>query len=72
MSQEKFIAIMPLISADLVAMIAEKQNINKIDVDSAMVDVVTDQVVDLLGCKPEDILLASGKTGQGVKEAPRN
>ena len=42
--------------------------LNKIDVDSAMVDVVTDQVVDLLGCKPEEILLASGKTGQGVKE----
>ena len=42
--------------------------LNKIDVESAMVDVVTDQVVDLLGCKPEDILLASGKTGQGVKE----
>ena len=42
--------------------------LNKIDVDSAMVDVVTDQVVDLLGCKPEDILLASGKTGQGVPE----
>ena len=42
--------------------------LNKIDVESAMVDVVTDQVVDLLGCKPEDILLASGKTGQGVPE----
>ena len=42
--------------------------LNKIDVDSAMVDVVTDQVVDLLGCKPEEILLASGKTGQGVRE----
>ena len=42
--------------------------LNKIDVESAMVDVVTDQVVDLLGCKPEEILLASGKTGQGVKE----
>ena len=42
--------------------------LNKIDMDSAMVDVVTDQVVDLLGCKPEEILLASGKTGQGVKE----
>ena len=40
--------------------------LNKIDVESAMVDVVTDQVVDLLGCKPEDILLASGKTGEGV------
>ena len=42
--------------------------LNKIDVESAMVDVVTDQVVDLLGCKPEDILLASGKTGEGVRE----
>ena len=42
--------------------------LNKIDVESAMVEVVTDQVVDLLGCKPEEILLASGKTGQGVKE----
>ena len=42
--------------------------LNKIDVESAMVDVVTDQVVDLLGCKPEEILLASGKTGEGVRE----
>ncbi len=42
--------------------------LNKIDVDSAMVDVVTDQVVDLIGCDPSDILLASGKTGEGVKE----
>ena len=42
--------------------------LNKIDVDSAMVEVVTDQVVDLIGCKPEEVLLASGKTGQGVKE----
>ena len=42
--------------------------LNKIDVESAMVEVVTDQVVDLLGCKPEDILLASGKTGEGVPE----
>ncbi len=42
--------------------------LNKIDVDSAMVDVVTDQVVDLIGCDPADILLASGKTGEGVKE----
>ena len=42
--------------------------LNKIDVDSAMVAVVTDQVVDLLGCQPEDILLASGKPGHGVKD----
>ena len=42
--------------------------LNKIDVESAMVDVVTDQVVDLIGCDPSDILLASAKTGEGVKE----
>ena len=42
--------------------------LNKIDVDSAMVDVVSDQVVDLLGCDPSEILCASGKTGQGVPE----
>ena len=42
--------------------------LNKIDMDSAMIDVVTDQIVDLIGCRPEEVLLASGKTGQGVKE----
>jgi len=42
--------------------------LNKIDVESAMVDEVTDQVVDLIGCRREEILLASGKTGQGVDE----
>ena len=42
--------------------------INKIDMDSAMVEVVKDQIVDLLGCKSEEILLASGKTGVGVPE----
>lgn len=42
--------------------------INKIDMPSAMVEDVTDQIVDLLGCDPSDILLASGKTGQGVPE----
>ena len=42
--------------------------LNKIDVESAMVDVVRDQVVEMLGCKAEDVLLASGKTGQGVPE----
>lgn len=41
--------------------------LNKIDMDAAMIDVVTDQVVDLLGCKPEDVLCASGKTGQGIE-----
>jgi len=42
--------------------------LNKIDMDSAMIDEVKDQVIDLIGCKEEDILLASGKTGQGVEE----
>ncbi len=42
--------------------------LNKIDMDAAMVDVVKDQIIDLLGCDEEDILLASGKTGQGVPE----
>lgn len=40
--------------------------LNKIDMDSAMVDVVRDQVVELLGCDPDDVLLASGKTGEGI------
>jgi GTP-binding protein LepA len=42
--------------------------INKIDVDGAMIEEVTDQIVDLLGCKPEDILLASGRAGIGIAE----
>ena len=42
--------------------------LNKIDMDSAMIDEVKDQVIDLIGCKDEDILLASGKTGLGVEE----
>src|SRR6186713_2440978 len=42
--------------------------INKIDMDGAMVDEVTDQIVDLVGCKPETILLASARTGLGVPE----
>lgn len=42
--------------------------LNKIDMDSAMIDVVSDQIVDMIGCSYDEILLASGKTGQGVKE----
>ena len=42
--------------------------INKIDMDGAMVEEVTDQIVDLVGCKPESILLASARTGLGVPE----
>ena len=42
--------------------------INKIDMDGAMIDEVRDQIIDLIGCKPADILLASGRTGIGVEE----
>ncbi len=42
--------------------------LNKIDMDAAMVDVVRDQVVDLLGCDPSDVLLASAKTGEGISD----
>lgn len=42
--------------------------INKIDMPSAMPDEVEDEIVDLIGCKHEDILRASGKTGEGVED----
>ncbi|MBO7202480.1 MAG: elongation factor 4, partial [Paludibacteraceae bacterium] len=41
---------------------------NKMDMDSAMPDEVEDQIVDLLGCKRDEIIRASGKTGMGVEE----
>ncbi len=41
--------------------------INKIDMPSAMPDEVEDEIVELLGCKHEEILRASGKTGEGVE-----
>ena len=41
---------------------------NKMDMDSAMPEEVEDQIVDLLGCKPEEIIRASGKTGMGIDE----
>ncbi len=40
--------------------------LNKIDLPAANPEVVTDEIVNLLGCKPEEVLHASGKTGQGV------
>lgn len=40
--------------------------LNKVDLPGAMIEEVTDQVVDLLGCSPEDIIHASGKEGIGV------
>ena len=42
--------------------------LNKIDMPSAMVEEVSDQIIDLIGCDRSDILLASGKTGAGVKD----
>jgi GTP-binding protein LepA len=42
--------------------------INKIDMDGAMIEEVKDQIIDLIGCKPEEILLASGRTGIGVED----
>jgi len=42
--------------------------VNKIDMDGAMIEEVKDQIIDLIGCKPEEILLASGRTGIGVAE----
>ncbi|MEL6657134.1 MAG: translation elongation factor 4 [Bacteroidota bacterium] len=42
--------------------------LNKIDMPSAMVEKVAAQVIDLIGCEEEEILLASGKTGEGVPE----
>ncbi|MGI6219766.1 MAG: translation elongation factor 4 [Bacteroidaceae bacterium] len=42
--------------------------INKCDMPSAMPDEVEDEIVELLGCKREEIIRASGKTGMGVQE----
>jgi GTP-binding protein LepA len=41
--------------------------VNKIDMDGAMIEEVKDQIIDLIGCKPEEILLASGRTGIGIE-----
>ncbi|MDA8900086.1 translation elongation factor 4 [Flavobacteriaceae bacterium] len=42
--------------------------LNKVDLPSANVEEVTDDIVDLLGCRPEEIIPASAKTGLGIKE----
>jgi GTP-binding protein LepA len=42
--------------------------LNKMDMESAMPEEVKDQIVELIGCKREEILEASGKTGYGVPE----
>ncbi len=42
--------------------------INKCDMPNAMPEEVEDEIIDLLGCKREEIIRASGKTGMGVDE----
>lgn len=45
--------------------------INKIDMPNAMPEEVEDEIVDLLGCEPGEIIRASGKTGEGVNDILR-
>lgn len=45
--------------------------INKIDMPAAMPDEVEDEIIELIGCKREDIIRASGKTGEGIPEILR-
>ena len=40
--------------------------LNKIDMESAQVEVVTDEICDLLGCDPDDVFKVSARTGEGV------
>ena len=42
--------------------------LNKVDMDSAMVEEVSDQIIDLIGCDEDEIIQASGKTGHGVED----
>ena len=42
--------------------------LNKIDLPSAEIELVKDQIIDLLGCNKEDIIPTSAKTGQGIEE----
>jgi GTP-binding protein LepA len=45
--------------------------LNKMDLPGAMPEEVKDQIVELIGCKREDILAASGKTGMGIEDILR-
>lgn len=45
--------------------------LNKVDLPSANPEEVTDDIVDLLGCDPEEVIYASGKTGFGIEEILR-
>ena len=42
--------------------------LNKVDMESAMIEEVSDQIIELIGCDLEEIILASGKTGLGVTD----
>ena len=42
--------------------------LNKVDMESAMIEEVSDQIIDLIGCDVDDIVHASGKTGIGIQE----
>lgn len=42
--------------------------LNKVDMESAMVEEMSDQIIDLIGCDLEDIIHASGKTGIGIED----
>jgi GTP-binding protein LepA len=42
--------------------------LNKVDLPSANIEEVTDDIVDLLGCDPSEVIPASAKTGQGIQE----
>ncbi len=42
--------------------------LNKIDMEAAEPELIRDQVCDLIGCAPEEVLMCSAKTGQGVNE----
>ncbi len=41
--------------------------LNKMDLESAMPEIVEDQIIDLIGCSHDDIIHASGKTGMGIQ-----
>jgi GTP-binding protein LepA len=45
--------------------------VNKIDLPNAQVEKTKSEIVSILGCRPEEIILASGKTGEGVDKILR-
>jgi len=44
--------------------------INKIDLPAAMPNEVASQIIDLIGCKKEDVIFCSAKTGKGIENVP--